>query len=148
MVGKRLPDSQWIIDRYKNYLRANRKNLLLPALTFVSGTKKSGGWKSTSSSKSWNRKNRNLCLPPNDRNKFMDFVLMQDTEITCRLVKKQNLRMAKKKCFCTSQTGCERYSFSGFEQPYHYRWSEEDAYKLWEREIESKNFSRKITRVV
>jgi hypothetical protein len=44
---------------------------------------------------------------------------------------------------CTSLTDCEKYKYKEFEELYHYRWNEEEAYKLLKNRIEIENFSGK-----
>lgn len=84
-------------------------------------------------------------LPKKDRAKLKDYPHMQDTEITCRLIKVE-LENGEKEILCTSLTDCEKYPYSDFEQLYHYRWNEEEAYKLLKSRIELENFSGKQPR--
>jgi hypothetical protein len=86
-------------------------------------------------------------LPKKDRAKLKDYPHMQDTEITCRLVKVE-LANGEKEILCTSLTDCEKYPYSDFEQLYHYRWNEEEAYKLLKSRIEMENFSGKTAKAV
>jgi hypothetical protein len=86
-------------------------------------------------------------LPKKDRAKLKDYPHMQDTEITCRLVKVE-LENGEKEILCTSLTDCEKYLYSDFEQLYHYRWNEEEAYKLLKSRIEMENFSGKTAKAV
>lgn len=86
-------------------------------------------------------------LPKKDRAKLKDYPHMQDTEITCRLVKVE-LENGEKEILCTSLTDCEKYPYSDFEQLYHYRWNEEEAYKLLKSRIEMENFSGKTAKAV
>lgn len=86
-------------------------------------------------------------LPKKDRAKLKDYPHMQDTEITCRLIKVE-LENGEKEILCTSLTDCEKYPYSDFEQLYHYRWNEEEAYKLLKSRIEMENFSGKTAKAV
>lgn len=86
-------------------------------------------------------------LPKKDRAKLKDYPHMQDAEITCRLVKVE-LESGDKEILCTSLTDCEKYPYSDFEQLYHYRWNEEEAYKLLKCRIELENFSGKTAKAV
>jgi hypothetical protein len=86
-------------------------------------------------------------LPKKDRNKLKDFPHMLDTEITCRLVKVE-LENGDKEILCTSLTDGKTYLYSDFEQLYHYRWNEEEAYKLLKSRIELEDFSGKTAKAV
>lgn len=86
-------------------------------------------------------------LPKKDRAKLKDYPHMQDAEITCRLIKVE-LENGEKEILCTSLTDSETYLYSDFEQLYHYRWNEEEAYKLLKSRIEIENFSGKTARAV
>jgi len=86
-------------------------------------------------------------LPKKDRAKLKDYPHLQDTEITCRLIKVE-LENGEKEILCTSLTDSEAYPHSDFEQLYHYRWNEEEAYKLLKNRVEIENFSGKTARAV
>ncbi len=86
-------------------------------------------------------------LPKKDRAKLKDFPHMLDTEITCRLIK-VGLENGEKEVLCTSLTDGEAYLYTDFEELYHYRWNEEEAYKLLKSRIELENFSGKTARAV
>jgi hypothetical protein len=86
-------------------------------------------------------------LPKKDRAKLKDFPNMLDTEITCRLIKVE-LENGEKEVLCTSLTDTETYPYEEFEQLYHYRWNEEEAYKLLKSRIELEAFSGKTARAV
>ena len=88
-----------------------------------------------------------FALPKKDRAKLKDFPHMLDTEITCRLVKVE-LENGEKEILCTSLLDTERYSYTDFEQLYHFRWNEEEAYKLLKSRVELENFSGKTARAV
>jgi hypothetical protein len=88
-----------------------------------------------------------FALPKKDRNKLKDFSHMWDTEITCRLIKVE-LENGEKEVLCTSLTDDRIYPYSDFEQLYHYRWNEEEAYKLLKSRIELENFSGKTSKAV
>jgi len=81
-------------------------------------------------------------LPKKDRKKLADFPEMQDAVITCRLIK-IDLPNGEKEILCTSLTDSEKYKYEEFDKLYHYRWSEEEAYKLLKSRIELENFSGK-----
>jgi len=86
-------------------------------------------------------------LPKKDREKLKDFPHMLDIEITCRLIKIE-LESGDKEVLCTSLIDCESYPYSDFEQLYHYRWNEEEAYKLLKCRIELEDFSGKTAKAV
>jgi len=86
-------------------------------------------------------------LPKKDRTKLKDFPHMLDTEITCRLIKVE-LENGEKEVLCTSLTDAQRYLYEEFEQLYHYRWNEEEAYKLLKNRIELEDFSGKTAKAI
>lgn len=81
-------------------------------------------------------------LPKKDRKKLADYPQMMDQSITCRLIKIE-LENGEKEVLCTSLTDMKKYDYSDFEELYHYRWNEEEAYKLLKSRIELENFSGK-----
>lgn len=86
-------------------------------------------------------------LPKKDRSKLKDFPQILDTEITCRLIKVE-LENGEKEVLCTSLLDSTTYLHEEFEQLYHYRWNEEEAYKLLKSRIELEDFSGKTARAV
>jgi len=86
-------------------------------------------------------------LPKKDHKKLADFPEMQDVTITCRLIK-IDLPDGEKEILCTSLIDSEKYTYEEFDQLYHYRWNEEEAYKLLKSRIELENFSGKTARAV
>ena len=86
-------------------------------------------------------------LPKKDRKKLADFPDMQDATITCRLIKIE-LPDGKKEILCTSLVDTEKYRYEEFDKLYHFRWNEEEAYKLLKNRIELENFSGKTARAV
>jgi hypothetical protein len=88
-----------------------------------------------------------FALPKKDRAKLKDFPHMEDTEITCRLIKVE-LENGEKEVLCTSLTDSKTYLYEEFEQLYHYRWNEEEAYKLLKSRIELEDFSGKTAKAV
>lgn len=86
-------------------------------------------------------------LPKKDRSKLKDFPQILDTEITCRLIKVE-LENGEKEVLCTSLLDSTTYLYEEFEQLYHYRWNEEEAYKLLKSRIELEDFSGKTARAV
>ena len=81
-------------------------------------------------------------LPKKDRKKLSDYPDFQDTAITCRLIK-VILPDGSKEILCTSLLDTAKYPYEEFAQLYHYRWNEEEAYKLLKCRAEVENFSGK-----
>jgi hypothetical protein len=82
-------------------------------------------------------------LPKKDRKKLLaDFPDFTDTTITCRLVK-VILDDGTQEILCTSLLDTSCYPYEEFGELYHYRWSEEEAYKLLKCRVEVENFSGK-----
>lgn len=81
-------------------------------------------------------------LPKKDRKKLADYPEIMDQRITCRLIKIE-LETGEKEILCTSLTDMEKYEYVEFDSLYHYRWNEEEAYKLLKSRIELENFSGK-----
>jgi hypothetical protein len=86
-------------------------------------------------------------LPKKDRNKLKDYPHLQDTTINCRLLRIE-LEDGKIEVLCTSLTDTEKYLYKEFKGLYHYRWNEEEAYKLLKSRIELEDFSGKTARAV
>jgi hypothetical protein len=86
-------------------------------------------------------------LPKKDHKMLADYPHMQDTIITCRLVKVV-LPDGEKEILCTSLLDPEVYAIEEFEGLYHLRWNEEEAYKLLKSRVEVENFSGKTARAV
>lgn len=86
-------------------------------------------------------------LPKKHRNKLKDYPHMHDTSISCRLLRIE-LEDGEIEVLCTSLTDCQKYLHEEFKQLYHYRWNEEEAYKLLKSRIELEDFSGKTARAV
>ena len=86
-------------------------------------------------------------LPKKDRKKLADYPHMQDTTISCRLIRVE-LPGGETEILCTSLPDPEAYAFEEFEGLYHLRWNEEEAYKLLKSRVEVENFSGKTARAV
>lgn len=86
-------------------------------------------------------------LPKKDRNKLKDYPDFQDTTISCRLLKVES-KSGEIEILCTSLLDAEKYSHEDLEVLYHYRWNEEEAYKLLKSRIELEDFSGKTARAV
>jgi hypothetical protein len=83
-------------------------------------------------------------LPWKDRGQLADYPDYQakGKEISCRLIT-VDLGNGKQEILCTSLLDTERYPQEEFEELYHYRWDEEEAYKLLKCRIELEDFSGK-----
>ena len=88
-----------------------------------------------------------FALPKKDRSKLKDFPHMLDREITCRLIKVE-LENGETEVLCTSLEDSSTYLHEDFEELYHYRWNEEEAYKLLKSRIELEDFSGKTAKAV
>lgn len=86
-------------------------------------------------------------LPKKDQGKLASYPEMYDLEITCRLIKVE-LPTGETEILCTSLTDIAKYPHEEFEPLYHYRWQEEEAYKLLKNRIEIENFSGKTAKAV
>jgi hypothetical protein len=81
-------------------------------------------------------------LPKKDFDKLAQYPEYHYTKIQCRLVKVV-LKTGETEVLCTSLTDEKVYKLDEFKELYHYRWNEEEAYKLFKRRIELENFSGK-----
>jgi hypothetical protein len=81
-------------------------------------------------------------LPKKDRNKLADYPDFTDTTIKCRLIK-VILNDGSMEILCTSLLDTEKYPYGEFEELYHCRWGEEEAYKLLKCRAEVEYFSGK-----
>ena len=86
-------------------------------------------------------------LPKKDHNKLAEYPHMYDATITCRLIKVV-LSTGAKEILCTSLTDTEKYLHKEFDSLYHYRWNEEETYKLFKSRIELEDFSGKTAQAV
>jgi len=86
-------------------------------------------------------------LPKKDNKKLADYPHMQNTTIKCRLIK-IDLPTGEKEILCTSLVDTEKYTYEQFDKLYHYRWNEEEAYKLLKSRIELENFSGKTAKAI
>jgi hypothetical protein len=86
-------------------------------------------------------------LPKKDNKKLSDYPHIQETTITCRLIKIE-LPDGKNEILCTSLVDSQKYPYEEFDKLYHYRWNEEEAYKLLKCRIELENFSGKTAQAV
>ena len=81
-------------------------------------------------------------LPEKDRKLLKDYPQWHDKELKCRLVKVE-LPTGESEILCTSLTDMEKYPYEDFCELYHYRWNEEEGYKLFKCRVEVEDFSGK-----
>jgi hypothetical protein len=86
-------------------------------------------------------------LPKKDKKKLEAYPEWQDKEITCRLIR-ITLENGECEILCTSLTDTEKYLHEDFEELYHYRWNEEETFKLLKCRVEVENFSGKTAKAV
>lgn len=86
-------------------------------------------------------------LPKKDRDKLSDYPEFIDTEIECRLIKVV-LENGEIEVLCTSLINQEKYPIEDFKELYHYRWNEEELYKLLKSRVEVERFSGKTALAV
>jgi len=86
-------------------------------------------------------------LPKKDRKLLKDFPEWYDKEIECRLIKVE-LSTGENEILCTSLTDMDKYLYDDFIQLYHFRWNEEEAFKLLKCRVEVENFSGKTATAV
>lgn len=86
-------------------------------------------------------------LPKKDRGKLADYPHVFEQELKCRLIKVE-LDSGEKEILCTSLLDTEQYTYEDFVALYHYRWNEEEAYKLLKCRVEVEDFSGKTARAV
>ena len=86
-------------------------------------------------------------LPKRDRKLLKDYPQWHEREIQCRLIKVE-LDNGESEILCTSLVDVNEYLYDDFQQLYHYRWNEEEAYKLLKCRIEVENFSGKTATAV
>jgi hypothetical protein len=86
-------------------------------------------------------------LPKKDRDKLSEHPEFIDTEIECRLIKVV-LDTGETEVLCTSLIDQEKYPIEDFKELYHYRWNEEEVYKLLKSRVEVEQFSGKTALAV
>jgi len=86
-------------------------------------------------------------LPAKDKNLLSDYPHYQEATIKCRLLKIV-LETGETEILCTSLIETEKYPYEDFSELYHYRWNEEEAYKMLKCRVEVENFSGKTAKAV
>ncbi len=86
-------------------------------------------------------------LPDKDRKKLAGYPKSASNPIKCRLIRVE-LDTGEIEILCTSLIDTKQYPHEQFKELYHFRWNEEEAYKLLKSRIELENFSGKTAKAV
>ena len=86
-------------------------------------------------------------LPKKDREKLKDYPAYWEQKLSFRLIKVE-LENGEIEVLCTSLTDTQQYPIHEFEELYHYRWNQEEAYKLLKSRAELEKFSGKTAKAV
>ena len=86
-------------------------------------------------------------LPDKDRKKLSAYPKSASSPIKCRLIRVE-LDTGEIEILCTSLTDKKVYRHEQFKELYHFRWNEEEAYKLLKNRIELEDFSGKTAKAV
>jgi len=86
-------------------------------------------------------------LPSKDEHKMSEYPDFTDRTIKCRLIKVE-LDTGEIEILCTSLIDTKKYLYEQFNELYHFRWNEEEAYKLLKNRMELENFSGKTAKAV
>lgn len=81
-------------------------------------------------------------LPAKDKHRLEQYPEFQNKEIECRLIKVK-LPDGEIEILCTSLLEQQKYKMDEFKQLYHFRWNEEEAYKLLKSRVELEDWSGK-----
>lgn len=86
-------------------------------------------------------------LPEKDKPKMSEYPKSACNPIKCRLIKVE-LDTGEIEILCTSLIDTVKYPNEQFKELYHFRWNEEEAYKLLKSRIELEDFSGKTAKAV
>ncbi len=89
----------------------------------------------------------NFSLPKKNEDKLSEYPEFTDRTIKCRLIKVE-LDSGETEILCTSLTDTEVYPYEQFKELYHFRWNEEEAYKILKNRIALESFSGKTAKAV
>ena len=81
-------------------------------------------------------------LPKKDRELLKEYPDVINKQLCCRLVS-VDLGNGEKEILCTSLTDAEKYQANEIAELYHFRWGEEEGYKLFKSRVEVEQFSGK-----
>ncbi|MCD6543847.1 MAG: IS4 family transposase [Flavobacteriaceae bacterium] len=84
-------------------------------------------------------------LPDKDQKKLSQYPKSASKPIKCRLIR---VELDKGEILCTSLIDTKQYPHEQFKELYHFRWNEEEAYKLLKNRIELEDFSGKTAKAV
>jgi Transposase DDE domain len=110
---------------------------------------KSSWWKDVREFRASGEKERivTFTLPDKDRNKMAEYPESAGSPIKCRLIRVE-LDTGEIEILCTSLIDTKQYPHEQFKELYHFRWNEEEAYKLLKNRIELENFSGKTAKAI
>ena len=110
---------------------------------------KGSWWKEVRAFRESGEKERivSFSLPEKDRKKLKDYPEWLDKDIECRLIRVE-LDLGETEILCTSLMDIKTCPHEQFKELYHYRWNEEEAYKLLKNRIELEDFSGKTAKAV
>ena len=110
---------------------------------------KSSWWKEVRKFRESGEKEKivSFTLPKKDIDKLSEYPEWINKTIKCRLVRVE-LDTGETEILCTSLADTEAYPYGQFKELYHFRWNEEEAYKLLKCRIEFEDFSGKTARAV
>lgn len=110
---------------------------------------KAGWWNEVRDFRDSGEKERivTFTLPGKDKKKLSDYPEWMSRELKCRLVRVE-LDSGEMEILCTSLIDMKAYPHEQFKELYHFRWDEEEAYKLLKSRIELENFSGKTAKAV
>ena len=86
-------------------------------------------------------------LPDKDINKLNKYPESATNPLKCRLIRVE-LETGEIEILCTSLIDKKKYPQEQFKELYHFRWNEEEAYKLLKSRIELEDFSGKTAKAV
>lgn len=86
-------------------------------------------------------------LPKKDTDKLSEYPELHNTTIKCRLIK-VILENGEVEILCTSLLDIEKYKQEEFKELYHYRWNQEECYKLLKSRLDLEDFSGKTAKAV
>jgi len=86
-------------------------------------------------------------LPDKDKDKLAEYPDEASKPIQCRLIRVE-LDTGEIEILCTSLIDIKQYPHAQFKELYHFRWNEEEAYKLLKSRIELEDFSGKTAKAV
>ena len=89
----------------------------------------------------------NFALPEKDQKKLSEYPEWVNKSIQCRLVRVE-LDTGEVEILCTSLTDMFAYPHEQFKELYHFRWNQEEAYKLLKNRIELENFTGKTAKSI